>query len=47
MRATQLETHFLIYVKSIANHGGYWNVLYHNIKFNLDNLKKRHLGNLL
>lgn len=33
--------------QTVANHGCYWNVLYHNIKFNLDNLKKRHLGNLL
>jgi len=34
--------------QTIANCGCYWNVLYiKNIKFNLDNLKKRHLGNLL
>lgn len=34
--------------QTTANRGSYWNVLYiNNIEFNLDNLKKRHLGNLL
>lgn len=34
--------------QTIANRSCYWNVLYiNNIKLNLDNLKKRHLGNLL